>query len=254
MCSYRYRPCFHRWFIEKYPDPTDWLEARTLFTRSVGVWSAVGHIVGLGDRHTENILVDLTNGECVHVDFDCLFDKGLTLSRPEIVPFRLSLNMIDAMGLTGKEGTFRRTMEVCIGVLRDNKEMLLSVLEPFIRDPTVAWGRVGRAQQRSASTSATSFSTATVAPTINHENADAKLALAKISERLNGVYNIIHPNQDEIVLAYYSRKAIAPSRGIGALKEEALPLSVPGQVQRLIDEATAEANLAQMYVGWQPWM
>jgi serine/threonine-protein kinase ATR len=39
----------------------------------------IGYIVGLGDRHGENILIDETNGECVHVDFDCLFGKGLTL-------------------------------------------------------------------------------------------------------------------------------------------------------------------------------
>ena len=44
-------------------------------------WSGVGHVIGLGDRHTENILLDVTNGECVHVDFDCLFDKGLSLAR-----------------------------------------------------------------------------------------------------------------------------------------------------------------------------
>ena len=41
----------------------------------------MGHVIGLGDRHTENILLDVTKGECVHVDFDCLFDKGLTLAR-----------------------------------------------------------------------------------------------------------------------------------------------------------------------------
>jgi serine/threonine-protein kinase ATR len=53
--------------------------------------------MGLGDRHTENILIDRTNGECVHVDFDCLFDKGLSLAKPEIVPFRLTPNIVDAM-------------------------------------------------------------------------------------------------------------------------------------------------------------
>jgi phosphatidylinositol kinase/protein kinase (PI-3 family) len=26
-----------------------------------------------------------------------------------------------------------------------------------------------------------------------------------------------------------------------------------GQVQRLIEEATATENLMQMYIGWQPW-
>lgn len=37
--------------------------------------SIVGHILGLGDRHAENILFDQTNGDCVHVDVNMLFDK-----------------------------------------------------------------------------------------------------------------------------------------------------------------------------------
>jgi serine/threonine-protein kinase ATR len=93
----KYRPYFHRWFLHTFEDSTRWLEARTRFSRSAAVWSVVGHIIGLGDRHTENILLDVRTAECVHVDFDCLFDKGLTLQKPEIVPFRLTPNMVDAM-------------------------------------------------------------------------------------------------------------------------------------------------------------
>ena len=37
--------------------------------------SIVGYIVGLGDRHGENILIDSTNGDSVHVDFSCLFNR-----------------------------------------------------------------------------------------------------------------------------------------------------------------------------------
>ena len=48
---------------------SQWLEARTTFTRSCATWSVVGHLVGLGDRHGDNILVDTTNAELVHVDF-----------------------------------------------------------------------------------------------------------------------------------------------------------------------------------------
>ena len=47
--------------------------------------------------------------------------QGLELNRPEIVPFRLTPNMVDAMGLTGIEGTYRRSTEVCMGLLRDNR-------------------------------------------------------------------------------------------------------------------------------------
>lgn len=101
MYIYRYQPCFHRWFIEKFhADPTSWLEARSLFTRSTALWNIVGFIVGLGDRHTENILLDVTSGECIHVDFDCLFDKGLGLKRPEIVPFRLTPNIVSKQGIS----------------------------------------------------------------------------------------------------------------------------------------------------------
>jgi serine/threonine-protein kinase ATR len=33
-----YRPCFHKWFLARFTDPTEWLEARDRFTRSSAVW------------------------------------------------------------------------------------------------------------------------------------------------------------------------------------------------------------------------
>ena len=35
----------------------------------------VGHVVGLGDRHGENLLLDASTGDLVHIDFSCLFDR-----------------------------------------------------------------------------------------------------------------------------------------------------------------------------------
>ena len=35
----------------------------------------VGHMMGLGDRHGENLLLDASTGDVVHVDFSCLFDR-----------------------------------------------------------------------------------------------------------------------------------------------------------------------------------
>lgn len=43
----------------------------------------VGYIVGLGDRHGENILFDSSCGDTVHVDLNCLFNKVyLQMSHP----------------------------------------------------------------------------------------------------------------------------------------------------------------------------
>lgn len=99
----------------------------------------IGYIMGLGDRHCENILLDTCTGETVHVDFNCLFNKGLTFEIPEKVPFRLTHNIVDGMGTLGVEGVFRKTCEIILHLIRDERELLVSVLKTFIYDPLVEW-------------------------------------------------------------------------------------------------------------------
>ncbi|GAB5364458.1 hypothetical protein AAMO2058_000972200 [Amorphochlora amoebiformis] len=123
------RPVFRHFFTENFADPSEWYHRRTAYTRSVAVGSIVGYIVGLGDRHCENILIDKESAELIHIDLGVAFDQGRILKTPEIVPFRLTRDIVDAMGVTGVEGVFRRCCEETIRVLRNNKEMLLTVLE-----------------------------------------------------------------------------------------------------------------------------
>ncbi|CAH0522317.1 unnamed protein product [Peronospora belbahrii] len=234
-----FTPRFHQWFYNNFADPTAWFEARLAFSRSAAVWSMVGHVVGLGDRHGENILIDSTNGECVHVDFDCLFDKGLKLAKPEIVPFRLTPNIIDAFGITGYEGVFRRVSEVTMHLLRENKETLRSVLESFIHDPLVEWGRRGKATQ---SSSGSSKNIAEISS--ERSKMETRLVLKAIDDRLRGVYNL----GDAI------RPLVSPAHRSILPEIETLPLSVQGQVEKLIHEATSHENLAQMYIGWMPFL
>ncbi|KAK3050228.1 serine/threonine-protein kinase M1 [Extremus antarcticus] len=111
--------CLHEWFTEVYPEPDAWFAARLRYTRTAAVMSVVGHVLGLGDRHGENILLEESTGGVFHVDFNCLFDKGLTFEKPEVVPFRLTHNMVDAMGPYGQ-----------------SKDTLMTILETFLYDPT----------------------------------------------------------------------------------------------------------------------
>jgi serine/threonine-protein kinase ATR len=130
-------PIFHRWFVQQFPEPSTWFAARLRYTRSCAVMSMVGTILGLGDRHGENILFEEGNGGTFHVDFNCLFDKGLTFVKPERVPFRLTHNMIDAMGMYGYEGPFRQSSELTLKLLRQHEETLMTILEAFVYDPTL---------------------------------------------------------------------------------------------------------------------
>ena len=140
--------------------------------------------------------------------------------------------MIDAFGLTGYEGVYRQVSEVTLNLLRQNKETLMSVLESFIHDPLVEWGRAGKNHGRNALRQKT------------NGNEDAKHLIKKIDDRLSGVYNLGEFNRD-----ISTRKKYIPKQ-----KNDLLPLSVPGQVERLIQEATSDENLAQMYIGWMPFL
>jgi serine/threonine-protein kinase ATR len=241
----QFTPCFHRWFLQRFLEPTAWFEARTAYARSVAVWSAVGHVVGLGDRHCENILMDMSCGEAVHVDFDCLFDKGVTLARPEVVPFRLTSHMVEGMGPAGYEGLFRRCMEVTFTVLREHQETLVSVLEPFLHDPTVGWDRQGRAQRPDEDGRAAAGRAALASS--SGSEMDPKRVLATVKGRLRGVFNLRESH------AWDSRQRASRPKPPTGVSDSVLEFSVQGQVQRLILEATHDENLAQMYVGWMPW-
>lgn len=39
------------------------------------ICTMVANFRSLGDRHCENILLDSNNGDVVHVDFNCLFER-----------------------------------------------------------------------------------------------------------------------------------------------------------------------------------
>lgn len=127
-------PVFHEWFRQRFQSPHSWYQARSSYVKTTSVMSMVGYILGLGDRHGENILFDETNGDAVHVDFNCLFNQGESFAYPELVPFRLTHNMTFAMGPLGVEGLFRKCCEITLRLLKGESKTLMSVLRPFVYD------------------------------------------------------------------------------------------------------------------------
>ncbi|GJQ14433.1 hypothetical protein GpartN1_g6224.t1 [Galdieria partita] len=217
----RFPALLRHFFVACFLEPSEWFLAKKRFTYSCAVWSMIGYIVGLGDRHGENILIDMTSGECIHVDFACMFDKGLTLKVPELVPFRLTPNMLDAMGPSGYEGSFRVASQITMSIARANKDCLMSVLETFLYDPLVEWERsVGTKYRSSKEKENIPVERSALKP-----NAHAVKARQSIDEKLQGI-----------------------------VKDSRSPLSIQGQVQRLLLEATNEENLANMYIWWMAWI
>ena len=69
------KPVMRHYFTEKHKNPISWFAMRLNYTRSVATTSIVGHILGLGDRHVSNILMDNVTGDVVHIDLGIAFDQ-----------------------------------------------------------------------------------------------------------------------------------------------------------------------------------
>ena len=117
-----------------------WLDRRRNYTRSLAVMSMAGYILGLGDRHPSNLMLDRQSGKIVHIDFGDCFEVAMERDKfPEKIPFRLTRMLTQAMEVSGIEGNFRFICERVMRVLRDNQDSLLAVLEAFVHDPLITW-------------------------------------------------------------------------------------------------------------------
>ncbi|KAI6225379.1 Non-specific serine/threonine protein kinase [Aphelenchoides fujianensis] len=183
-------------------DPAAYYRLQRRFTTSTALMCAVGFVVGLGDRHTGNILLDVKTGEVMHVDFALLFNAGERLSIPETVPFRLTRNIVEGFGAVGIEGRFRSTMEAAMKFLRAEKAAILISLKSYLNDPLLKWST-------------------------NNDSGPivTKRKMEFVVDRLNGC---IHSNK-------------VPKSGPFATRE---------LVAKLIETATDERLLCQMFIGW----
>ena len=118
----------------------DWVDRRTNYSRSLSVVSMAGYILGLGDRHPSNIMMEQKSEKIFHIDFgDCFEVAQKRRKFPEKVPFRLTRMLIKALEISGIEGIFRITCENVMRVLRNNKDSLVGILTTFIHDPLVSF-------------------------------------------------------------------------------------------------------------------
>ncbi|KAI6801725.1 hypothetical protein KC361_g1627 [Hortaea werneckii] len=213
-------PVLRHFFFERFADPDVWFEKRTAYTRTTATISILGYVLGLGDRHIQNILLDEKSGEAVHIDLGVAFEAGRVLPVPETVPFRLSRDIVDGMGVTKTEGIFRRCCEFTMDALREDKDSIMTLLNVLRYDPLHQWTLSPLRAKRMQDAQATGR---------NARGADGDEPSSKKKEQEGGE----------------AGRALATVE-----KKLSKTLSTAATVNELIQQATDERNLALLFAGW----
>ncbi|EAY19275.1 PIKK family atypical protein kinase [Trichomonas vaginalis G3] len=118
----------------------DWITRRVEFTVSLAIGSVVGYVIFLGNRNPSNILMNINSARISHINFS----SALSTIKEEIcadsgkqMPFRLTRMFINALELSKTEGSFQHISEAILSLLQQNKEDILSILEIFVKDPSL---------------------------------------------------------------------------------------------------------------------
>lgn len=223
ICS-NIQPAFQHFFYENFKNPGMWFERRLAYTISVAVSSIVGYILGIGDRHVQNILIDCNTAEVIHIDFGIAFEQGKILPHKELIPFRLTRDIVSPMGVCGVDGIFRKTCENTMEILRQNEKTLTTILEVLLYDPMYVWTLSTKQVQRRQFNE--DFDDSSNEET-NQDQRDsmASRALQRVQAKLKG--------QADDTRSYSS---------------------VEGQVECLIQKAMSTSLLSLLFKGWQAYL
>lgn len=256
------QPVLRYWFHERFSNACTWLWARQNYIHTTAVSSMVGYIAGIGDRHLSNILLDSSSGEVIHIDFGIVFEQGRLLQFPEVVPFRLTRDIIDGMGETGLEGPFRRSSESTLRQLRHHKKHIVTLAEVLVYDPITKWKVTSTNFQRRQqdentppSDSALGSSSSAEAGNLTEiQHGSAEQAEEQLeSVRQNELSRVEHENVGALhALRRIEQKLNGKDLDSSVISGNIEELPVEHHVRKLIAASTDPKNLSKMFHGWMP--
>ncbi|KAG5838758.1 hypothetical protein ANANG_G00226970 [Anguilla anguilla] len=243
----------------KSPSSEVWFDRRTNYTRSLAVMSMVGYILGLGDRHPSNLMLDRLSGKILHIDFGDCFEVAMTREKfPEKIPFRLTRMLTNAMEVTGLDGNYRITCHTVMEVLREHRDSVMAVLEAFVYDPLLNWRLMdtnpkGTKRSRTRTDSYTAGQSVEALEGIDLGETTHKKPGTTVPESIHSFIGdgLVQPealNKKAIQIINRVRDKLT---GRDFSHDETL--DVPTQVELLIKQATSHENLCQCYIGWCPF-
>uniref|UniRef100_A0A803VTB7 DNA-dependent protein kinase catalytic subunit n=1 Tax=Ficedula albicollis TaxID=59894 RepID=A0A803VTB7_FICAL len=245
-----------RAFVKMSTSPQAFLALRSHFASSHALMCISHWILGIGDRHLSNFMVNKETGGLVGIDFGYAFGAAtqVFLSVPELMPFRLTRQFVNLMMPVKEWGLIYSVMVHALRAYRSDPDLLISTMDVFVKEPSLDWKNFEQRQLKKGGTWIKEIDTTEV-------NWYPLQKVSYVRRKLTGANPAII-TCDELRLghekspAYNDFAAVArgnPNHDLRA-KEPEDGLSEETQVRCLIDQATDPNILGRVWEGWEPWM
>lgn len=139
-----------RAYLQMSSSPEAYFTLRCNFAVSHALISICQYLLGIGDRHLSNFMIDLQNGCSVGIDFGHAFGSATTfLPIPELMPMRMTRQIRNLMLSLREKGLMEGSMVHCLRAMRKNADLLLTIMDVFIKEPSLDWQNFADKQKKS---------------------------------------------------------------------------------------------------------
>ncbi|KAM4028882.1 DNA-dependent protein kinase catalytic subunit [Anomaloglossus baeobatrachus] len=244
-----------RAFIKMSATPEAFLALRSHFVRSHALLCISHWILGIGDRHLSNFMVNMETGGMIGIDFGHAFGTATQfLPVPELMPFRLTRQIINLMLPLKETGLFDSVMVHALRAYRADPDLLISTMDVFVKEPSLDWKNLEAKQLKKGGDWVKDINT-----TSEDWYPAQKINCAK--RKLAGA-NPAAITCEELRLGHAKSKAYKKFCDVTQgdktynirAQEPADELSEEKQVKCLIDQATDPNILGRVWRGWEPWI
>ncbi|XP_060099810.1 DNA-dependent protein kinase catalytic subunit [Heteronotia binoei] len=244
-----------RAFVKMSTTPEAFLSLRSHFTSSHALMCISHWILGIGDRHLSNFMVNMETGGMVGIDFGHAFGSATQfLPVPELMPFRLTRQFINLMLPMKETGLIYSVMVHSLKAYREYPDLLINTMDIFVKEPSLDWKNFELKQLKKGGTWTKEINTDEVNwyPLQKVNFARRKLAGANPAVITNDELRLGFEKSP--VYRYYVSVARGSKEHNIRAREAEDGLSEEIQVKCLIDQATDPNILGRVWEGWEPWM
>ncbi|KAK6293153.1 hypothetical protein J4Q44_G00366540 [Coregonus suidteri] len=244
-----------RAFVRMSTTPEAFLSLRSHFTSSHALLCISQWLLGIGDRHLSNFMINMETGGMIGIDFGHAFGSATQfLPVPELMPFRLTRQFVNLMQPMKQSGLIQSVMVHSLRAYRANPELLLNTMDVFVKEPSLDWKNFELKQLKKGGTWTESVNT----KEINWYPLQ-KVNFAR--RKLEGA-NPATITSEELKLGFEKNPAFKGMQSVALGSEEhnvrarlgPEGLSVENQVDCLLDQAMDPNILGRVWMGWEPWI